>query len=88
MNIFLLLRTAAGGLELVTPPLDSGTVLPGVTRQSVLDLAHNMSGIEVVTLSIINITQNQNTAVASFSLLKGSFKGFLGHLFTSQSCRH
>ena len=60
MNIFLLLRTAAGGLELVTPPLDSGTVLPGVTRQSVLDLAHNMSGIEVVTLSIINITQNQN----------------------------
>ena len=48
MNIFLLLRTAAGGLELVTPPLDSGTVLPGVTRQSVLDLAHNMSGIEVV----------------------------------------
>ena len=47
MNIFLLLRTAAGGLELVTPPLDSGTVLPGVTRQSVLDLAHNMSGIEV-----------------------------------------
>ena len=47
MNIFLLLRTAAGGLELVTPPLDSGTVLPGVTRQSVLDLAQNMSGLEV-----------------------------------------
>ena len=55
MNIFLLLRTAAGGLELVTPPLDSGTVLPGVTRQSVLDLAHNMSGIEVVTLLLISL---------------------------------
>ena len=54
MNIFLLLRTAAGGLELVTPPLDSGTVLPGVTRQSVLDLAQNMSGLEVlISLKIL-----------------------------------
>ena len=57
MNIFLLLRTAAGGLELVTPPLDSGTVLPGVTRQSVLDLAHNMSGIEVPTFLAVKAAQ-------------------------------
>ena len=77
MNIFLLLRTAAGGLELVTPPLDSGTVLPGVTRQSVLDLAHNMSGIEVSTSSIITIIIiTLNTAAASSSLSKGSLKDF------------
>ena len=70
MNIFLLLRTAAGGLELVTPPLDSGTVLPGVTRQSVLDLAHNMSGIEVHPSSIITIIIiTLNTAAASSSLM-------------------
>jgi branched-subunit amino acid aminotransferase/4-amino-4-deoxychorismate lyase len=42
MNVFFLLRPPAGGApdtpsELVTPPLD-GTILPGVTRQSVLDL--------------------------------------------------
>ena len=37
-----------GRVELVTPPLDSGTVLPGVTRQSVLDLAAEIEGIDVV----------------------------------------
>ena len=77
MNIFLLLRTGGGGLELVTPPLDSGTVLPGVTRQSVLDLAQNMSGLEVPSSSIITIIIiTLNTAAASSSLSKGSLKDF------------
>ena len=31
----------------MTPPLTSGTVLPGVTRQSVLDIAQTMSGLRV-----------------------------------------
>ena len=35
-------------MELVTPPLDSGTVLPGVTRQSVLDLAREIPGVDVI----------------------------------------
>jgi len=39
MNVFFLIETEDGSLELVTPPLDDGTILPGVTRQSVLDLA-------------------------------------------------
>ena len=38
MNFFVLWRNAAGEKELITAPLD-GTILPGVTRQSVLDLA-------------------------------------------------
>jgi len=38
MNIFCHLATEDGGRELVTPPLD-GIILPGVTRQSILDLA-------------------------------------------------
>ncbi|KAG8200143.1 hypothetical protein JTE90_018928 [Oedothorax gibbosus] len=38
MNIFVFLKDSNGDLELVTPPLD-GTILPGVTRQSLLDLA-------------------------------------------------
>lgn len=37
MNFFVLLEDSTGGLELVTPPLD-GTILPGVTRDSILQL--------------------------------------------------
>jgi len=45
MNVFFLLRGqgAEGAPELLTPPLD-GTILPGVTRQSVLDLARDACG--------------------------------------------
>ncbi|KAL5363332.1 aminotransferase [Aspergillus floccosus] len=38
-NIFFIWRTHSGGLQLVTPPLDDQLILPGVTRQSILDLA-------------------------------------------------
>lgn len=38
MNVFFLLQDVDGSCELVTPPLSDGTILPGVTRQSVLDL--------------------------------------------------
>ncbi|XP_063232993.1 branched-chain-amino-acid aminotransferase, cytosolic isoform X2 [Bacillus rossius redtenbacheri] len=38
MNIFMVYTNDQGERELVTPPLD-GLILPGITRQSVLDLA-------------------------------------------------
>ncbi|MBN3315084.1 BCAT1 protein, partial [Atractosteus spatula] len=38
MNLFIYWDTEKGDRELVTPPLD-GIILPGVTRQSLLDLA-------------------------------------------------
>ncbi|KAI0829948.1 D-aminoacid aminotransferase-like PLP-dependent enzyme [Trametes gibbosa] len=38
MNFFLALKRNDGNIDLCTPPLD-GTILPGVTRESVLDLA-------------------------------------------------
>ena len=47
MNIFCLMRSESGQLELVTPPLTNGTILPGVTRQSVLELAGKMEGLQV-----------------------------------------
>ena len=48
MNLFVLLKEAGTGhVELVTPPLTSGTVLPGVTRQSVLELAGEIAGLKV-----------------------------------------
>lgn len=40
MNIFFCLRNkSTGQLELITPPLDRGDILPGVTRDSILKLA-------------------------------------------------
>ncbi|XHG09061.1 hypothetical protein AWENTII_012140 [Aspergillus wentii] len=38
-NFFVIWRTAQGTLEMVTPPLGDHTILPGVTRKSVLELA-------------------------------------------------
>ena len=34
-------------MELVTPSLESGVILPGVTRQSVIELARQEDNIEV-----------------------------------------
>ncbi|XP_068785443.1 branched-chain-amino-acid aminotransferase, mitochondrial-like isoform X3 [Struthio camelus] len=45
MNLFLLWRRR-GELELVTPPLD-GLILPGVTRQSLLELGRSWGEFEV-----------------------------------------
>ena len=48
MNIFVVLKkTDSCGLELVTPPLDKGVILPGITRRSIIELAKEWEGIEV-----------------------------------------
>merc|ERR1719461_471160 len=48
MNQFFFWEKPDGsGKELVTAPLSSGTILPGVTRNSVLTLAKEMGGFEV-----------------------------------------
>lgn len=48
MNQFFFWEKADGsGRELVTAPLDSGTILPGVTRDSVLNLVRGWGGFEV-----------------------------------------
>ncbi|KAJ2825754.1 branched-chain-amino-acid transaminase bat2 [Coemansia furcata] len=46
MNLFVHWRNEAGEEELVTPPLD-GTILPGVTRDSVLELARGWGEFKV-----------------------------------------
>jgi len=40
MNFFMFWINEQGEEELVTPPLESGLILPGVTRRSCIDLAH------------------------------------------------
>jgi len=47
MNIFILMKNGKGGMELVTPPLDSGCILPGVTRRSILELSKEWNEFEV-----------------------------------------
>ncbi|CAF0721053.1 unnamed protein product [Brachionus calyciflorus] len=46
MNIFLVIKNDQGEVELITPPLN-GTILEGVTRQSILDLARREGKIKV-----------------------------------------
>ncbi|XP_060111978.1 branched-chain-amino-acid aminotransferase, cytosolic-like [Heteronotia binoei] len=46
MNIFMFWKDQQGELELVTPPLN-GIILPGVTRQSLLDLAREWGEFKV-----------------------------------------
>jgi len=48
MNIFFLWRNEHGVLQLVTPSLEDGTILPGVTRQSVIELGKQWNECEVV----------------------------------------
>ncbi|RUS22715.1 aminotransferase [Endogone sp. FLAS-F59071] len=55
MNCFVLWKNEAGELELVTPPLD-GSILPGVTRDSILGLARGWGEFKV---SERNVTMPQ-----------------------------
>ncbi|KAL4658307.1 branched-chain-amino-acid aminotransferase, cytosolic-like isoform X3 [Arapaima gigas] len=51
MNLFIYWTTESGERELVTPPLD-GIILPGVTRQSLLDLAHQWGEFKVTERTV------------------------------------
>ncbi|XP_055331784.1 branched-chain-amino-acid aminotransferase, cytosolic-like [Paramacrobiotus metropolitanus] len=51
MNIFVYWINEKGEKELLTPPLD-GLILPGVTRQSILDLTQTWSDLKAVERSI------------------------------------
>ncbi|PIA12824.1 branched-chain-amino-acid aminotransferase [Coemansia reversa NRRL 1564] len=46
MNMFVFWRNESGEQELVTPPLD-GTILPGITRDSILELTRNWGEFKV-----------------------------------------
>ena len=65
MNIFAMFKQPNGRLELVTPPLDSGLILPGVTRRSVLELARDLNEFDV-----------NERKLTMKEILKGKFKIF------------
>ncbi|XP_059970084.1 branched-chain-amino-acid aminotransferase, cytosolic isoform X1 [Mesoplodon densirostris] len=63
MNLFLYWINEDGEEELATPPLD-GIILPGVTRQSILDLAHEWGEFKVseryLTMDDLNTAVEEN----------------------------
>ncbi|KAI9727530.1 MAG: hypothetical protein M1828_006472 [Chrysothrix sp. TS-e1954] len=63
MNLFVAMRTRDGGRELVTAPLD-GTILEGVTRDSILALARERLQPEGWTISERKYTMKDVNAAA------------------------
>lgn len=47
MNMFIFMHNEKGEKELITPPLDDGTILPGVTRDSILQLTRSWKEFKV-----------------------------------------
>ncbi|KAE9413358.1 hypothetical protein Angca_006213, partial [Angiostrongylus cantonensis] len=47
MNIFVYWRNEEAEMELITPPLERGLILPGVTRDSLLELAREWGDFKV-----------------------------------------
>ena len=52
MNIFFVFERENGKKEVVTPPLSRGDILPGVTRQSIIELASTWEDHDVVERNI------------------------------------
>ena len=52
MNLFILLRREDGVRELVTPPLSMGTILPGVTRRSIIEMCSTWPDLTVTERKI------------------------------------
>lgn len=69
MNAFFLLKTKSGGVELVTPPLD-GTILPGIVRQSVLELTREWNEFTVseriITMNELLVAKKENRLLEMF----------------------
>ena len=70
MNVFAFFDHGNGRKELVTPPLDQGIILPGVTRRSIIELVSEWGEFEVterkVTMKEIVETNNEGKLVEMF----------------------
>ena len=70
MNLFILLRRGDGTEELVTPPLDKGTILPGVTRRSIIEMCSSWPGLTVserkITMSEVMTAHQEGNLLEMF----------------------
>ena len=73
-NFFVVWRTRAGKLQLVTAPLDDKIILDGVTRRSVLQLARERLGgdLEIVerkfTMSEVEDAAEESRLLEAFAV--------------------
>ena len=99
MNVFFVLAkygesntSNRGGppmVELVTPPLDRGDILPGVTRDSILHLARTKWRADDVIVSERNITMTElREAAATGRLLEAFGAGTAAVVTPIQSIQH
>ena len=70
MNMFMVLRGTDKEFELITPPISSGLILPGVTRNSILELAKDWKDVKVtereVSLDELLALNKENKVVEVF----------------------
>ncbi len=84
MNVFFLLeKEGKKGRELVTPPLTRGDILPGVTRQSILELTKTWGEFDVVERSI---TMSEIRDASSDGRLLEAFGAGTAAVVTPISC--
>jgi branched-chain amino acid aminotransferase len=70
MNVFFVFRQDDGGMELVTPPLDRGDILPGVTRDSILHLARTRWSADMIVSERFPTMTEIQAAAANGTLLE------------------
>ena len=85
MNIFAVFKQENGKKELVTPPLDSGLILPGVTRRSVLELARESDEFDVnerkLTIKEVLNGAKDGTLVEMFGTGTAAIVSPVGNIF-------
>ena len=82
MNLFIALDRDDGSVEFVTAPLTDGTILPGVTRDSVLSLcrAHADGSAPIAGLPAKLIVSERNITMPEIvaASKKGQFREAMG----------
>jgi len=85
MNLFILLRGENGVNELVTPPLSTGVILPGVTRRSIVELTQNWPGLKVserkITMKEVMEAQEKGDLLEMFGSGTAAVVSPVGGLF-------
>ena len=85
MNIFILFHHENGKMELVTPQLESCLMLPGIVRQSILEIAReakelHISDRKVTIKEVLNGAEN-GTLVEMFCTGTASFVTPVGKIY-------
>lgn len=85
MNIFVLLDKGNGAKELVTPPLDQGIILPGITRKSILELTRDWNEFEVnerqITMKEVMKAQSEGKLIEMFGAGTAAIVSPVGNIY-------